>query len=103
MPIPQEKITLVGWAEEPVPSTIDEKDFCKRSFERETSPKYALLKLWVSPEWETKPGQPPNQTPKDLTTRHPRTTMVLMAIAYPILVCCHFDLLAVSFVPDFDS
>ena len=30
MPIPQEKITLVGWAEEPVPS-IEEKDFCKRS------------------------------------------------------------------------
>ena len=29
MPIPQEKITLVGWAEEPVPS-IDQ-DFCKRS------------------------------------------------------------------------
>ena len=32
MPIPQEKITLVGWAEELVPS-IDEKDFCKRSIE----------------------------------------------------------------------
>ena len=30
MPIPQEKINLVGWAGEPVPS-IDEKDFCKRS------------------------------------------------------------------------
>ena len=30
MPIQQEKITLVGWAEDPVPS-IEEKDFCKRS------------------------------------------------------------------------
>lgn len=30
MPIAQEKITLVGWAEEPVPS-IEEKAFCKRS------------------------------------------------------------------------
>jgi len=27
---PTKKITLVGWAEEPVPS-IDEKDFCKKS------------------------------------------------------------------------
>jgi hypothetical protein len=30
MPVPQKKITLVGWAGEPVPS-INEKDFCKRS------------------------------------------------------------------------
>lgn len=28
--IPQKKITLVGWAEDPVPS-IEEKDFCKKS------------------------------------------------------------------------
>ncbi|MEG4505018.1 hypothetical protein QUA81_20600 [Microcoleus sp. F6_B4] len=54
------------------------------NFERKTSSKYALLKLSVSPEWQTKPGQPPHQTPKDLTTRHPRTTTVLRAIAYPI-------------------
>jgi hypothetical protein len=31
MPIPQEKITLVGWASCPSHQSIEEKDFCKMS------------------------------------------------------------------------